>query len=781
MKFIGSNVFLLLFTLLMPSILYANTISFTLVQNGVPTTFEMEPIRLFVNGDEMLDLPAQPVIYNGYTLVPAREVFEPLGAFVYWNNDTRGIYIVYRSALLMLQTDNIYATLGDTTIQMDVPVKNINNKTMIPARFVAEAFDFEVEWDDEIRGVYIWNNHNEEEQLEQNEPDQEQDDLPIIPDDPIWIIEEIDIEEISTEEITTEEITTDNIPSISSPTYEPIIVEGSIANIVGMDFPQTNITSVNILEDGSATYIQIHASSPISNVEHKILEGDRVVVDIINANMAVTQTTHNLDGVAGISTIRVGQFETDPVKITRIVLDLDKSVEYHLYLSQDRNILTISFEKNLITDITFHSDGINDFITIHGNTTPILLIQPLERIYNIEYSEIEDVEHLEIVTIEYPDATNIEYYEIYDILENFYKLIVDIPHSEIYEAINKDIEGVHVTSVVLEKFDEDMARVIITVNSPISHQVTFENGKAIIGLREPLHRNISFDMEEAQIVITRDPENILSSSTLQKTDDYLNLRYFIAFPGNFEHHFGEDSFYVNSNGIEKIDVRTSNGITYLAVHTHSILAPIITESERYIYIRFVHPREVYDKIVILDAGHGGHDPGAVRFGHRESDIVLAMTLMLYDMLQENPNIRAYATRLTDVFIPLPERASFANDLGDLFISLHLNSFTNPAVSGIETFYWLRDDDHYMDISSRDVAAIMQRQKLDALGFIDRGIKPGRFVVLTQTTMPAVLLEFGFMSNEAEMRILASYTHQRRAIEGIYDGILEVFETYVPRR
>lgn len=125
------------------------------------------------------------------------------------------------------------------------------------------------------------------------------------------------------------------------------------------------------------------------------------------------------------------------------------------------------------------------------------------------------------------------------------------------------------------------------------------------------------------------------------------------------------------------------------------------------------------------------------------------------------------TRETDVYPTRPERVQLANTLNaDVFVSIHGNSVeASPQISGTETFYYKRS-------SSKALADIMHRHLVEALGFKDRGVKNGNLEVLRDTTMPAVLLEIGFLSNLAEEQAMLSETVQDKAAQAIVDAIKE---------
>ena len=221
-------------------------------------------------------------------------------------------------------------------------------------------------------------------------------------------------------------------------------------------------------------------------------------------------------------------------------------------------------------------------------------------------------------------------------------------------------------------------------------------------------------------------------------------------------------------------------------------------------------------VVVLDAGHGGHDPGAIGSKSKEKEIVLAITLQLGKYIEENiPGVKVIYTRKKDEFIELHERANIANrNHADLFISIHANYWTNPRTYGAETFTMgtsndsrnlqvamkensvitLEDDyttnyegfdpnsaESYIIFNliqktftqqSIDFAELVQNQFRERASRNDRGVKQERFLVLWQTTMPSVLIETGFITNAAEEKFLLSKQGQEYLASAIYRAFKE---------
>ena len=221
--------------------------------------------------------------------------------------------------------------------------------------------------------------------------------------------------------------------------------------------------------------------------------------------------------------------------------------------------------------------------------------------------------------------------------------------------------------------------------------------------------------------------------------------------------------------------------------------------------------------VVIDAGHGGDDLGAVgQKGVREKDLNLTVSKQLAAKItQKYPEVKVVLTRDSDVFLPLQQRADIANkNHADLFISIHTNAAENRKAQGAETFILgtdrmednldvamrenavmkLEDDqtvyqgfdpnsiesyiifelmqNQYMD-NSLLFAELVQNQFVGTLNRANRGVRQAAFWVLLKSACPSVLVEMGFISNTEEEAWLASQEGQN----GIVNGIFDAFEKY----
>ncbi len=170
-------------------------------------------------------------------------------------------------------------------------------------------------------------------------------------------------------------------------------------------------------------------------------------------------------------------------------------------------------------------------------------------------------------------------------------------------------------------------------------------------------------------------------------------------------------------------------------------------------------------LVVLDAGHGGANPGAMYNGRREKDDVLALTLAIGNILEAN-GVDVYYTRTTDVFETPLQKAQEANATGaDYFVSIHRNSSPIPnQYTGIESLV-------YSPYGEAARLAGNINEELEEVGYANQGVNQRQnLVVLRRTQMPAVLVEVGFINTDAD-NIMFDETFDQTA-QAIADGILE---------
>ena len=256
---------------------------------------------------------------------------------------------------------------------------------------------------------------------------------------------------------------------------------------------------------------------------------------------------------------------------------------------------------------------------------------------------------------------------------------------------------------------------------------------------------------------------------------------------------------IKDHGISSLDLFPPDSNSYLVVPE----------------FRLTDPSNYRIRTVVIDPGHGGHDPGCLGHNSREKHIVLAIGKHLAAGLKaQYPNLNIIMTRSTDVFVPLHERASIATDnKADLFISLHCNAFSRTAAQGTETYVLgLHATKENLEVAKRENDAILlednykenygydpnspeahimfsmfqnafleqsiafaekvQEQARNQTGLKDRGVKQAGFLVLRYATMPSVLVETGYLTNASDEAYLMTDTGQLQMANAIQSAFGE---------
>ncbi|NQL65887.1 YSIRK-type signal peptide-containing protein [Streptococcus suis] len=198
---------------------------------------------------------------------------------------------------------------------------------------------------------------------------------------------------------------------------------------------------------------------------------------------------------------------------------------------------------------------------------------------------------------------------------------------------------------------------------------------------------------------------------------------------------------------------------------------------------------VFNKVVYLDAGHGGSDPGAVYFGKNEKDLNLQIQNRVKSKL-EAQGFRVELTRTADSSVGLLPRSEKANRTSsDIFVSIHFNASTSPSANGIETYYYQYFPEYPAQINSKyhndaqrinlsaSLANSIQSNLITNTGARNGGVMRRTFQVLRETTAPAVLLELGYMSNSAESAKISSAAYQEKLVDGIVKGISDYYKKH----
>lgn len=223
------------------------------------------------------------------------------------------------------------------------------------------------------------------------------------------------------------------------------------------------------------------------------------------------------------------------------------------------------------------------------------------------------------------------------------------------------------------------------------------------------------------------------------------------------------------------DVTDNTTQIYIALNELCEHQVKFTENE--MQFAFTPACELYDKIVAIDAGHGGESSGNSAYGMCEKDITLSIVNQLKELFEQT-EIKVYYTRTDDVNPSLEERAGLANaSEADLFISIHVNADESTrTTTGVSTTYSRGDTKG--TLTSQKLAELLQKEVVAKTEADDKGtvLLQGENELLSDIHVPAAMIEIGYLTNKQEAIRMASEVYKEHVAEGIYEAVLDAFET-----
>lgn len=175
-------------------------------------------------------------------------------------------------------------------------------------------------------------------------------------------------------------------------------------------------------------------------------------------------------------------------------------------------------------------------------------------------------------------------------------------------------------------------------------------------------------------------------------------------------------------------------------------------------------------LIVLDPGHGGKDFGAHSQKYQEKLLTLSTTRLIKNYLEQF-GYTVLTTRNEDIFIPLDERTNFANkNQSKIFVSIHYNTAPNSEAEGIEIFYYNSGTDKNRTNLSKSLANDIIKRTIESTEAKSRGVKHGNLAVIRTTSMPAVLIEGGFLTNAQEIQKIKDGAYMKKLAWGITLGI-----------
>lgn len=389
------------------------------------------------------------------------------------------------------------------------------------------------------------------------------------------------------------------------------------------------------------------------------------------------------------------------------------------------------------------------------------------------------------------------------------RVVIDLPNTFVDKKIrNKDLkicpDGSCKDSAKIGQFEYNKARIVVTTDKPDKYIPVFSGdaqsllvinadklrhtdlvntvsnlGKAyvkkidnrtnelILSFTQPVVHSILRDNDSLTLYLFN-----VKSYNEQDLIKTLNNTYYKPFTLSLLPQIGvKAEMKINKDDVVKIKqsvdgkalkftIATSTGGVQVKNDKPATSTPVITAPPA--------KKEVIKNKVVLDAGHGGSDYGAIREGINEKDITLDITQKVASILKSK-GYKVALTRSDDTYVSLQDRVTFSEkETPEIFVSIHVNSAVAVEPKGIET--------HYYHDYSKELARVVQNHLIKDIDTKDRGLLKSKFYVINHTTVPAILVETGFISNEEERNELVTEARKQKTAKAIAEGIIEYIKS-----
>lgn len=762
---------ILVLFLLIFSVVYAAKVEI-LHYDGGDHKYTGPEVTLELNGKvfEVTEGLMQPIILENRTLVPVREVFETLGGKVSWEAAEKRVDIELGKKTISLWIDKTEAMVDGKKMEIDVPAKIINSKTMVPARFISEQGELLVEWVDESKTVKIQN--------------------------PMALVTKVEYTKIN--DINCIVVTAEN--AISG--YKYFMLEEPNRLILDIENSKFQLdTSTQTVEDDLISTIRFGMQE--NQVNRVVLDlkkdTDYVVVPSIDktklyfamasefsilgeTEVDPSQKEENGSSFeSGESTENSGDVNNSNVEVPDNSGDTTPGAEEPTHSGDSNPEIdepTYSGDNNPGVEEPIHSgDGNNgneesDSVREPSNGEENTeeegqkIILPDVYVTSVKYSTLS-----KRVKIAYDGS--MEYRDSF--LANPNRIVIDIKNAELKAEGPKEIspKGSVITGIRFSQYEENSVRVVLDLSDKVDYKVYKRASELQVEVNQPTYKNISYKLNTANAQITLSNVDIDDlTATKSTSSDKYTIKYSSK---NFDS--GEGEFAPEDELVEKVEISSTKIVIYDT--GNMVYTMRQSGSNVVVTIKKEEKTETTDrKVILIDAGHGGSDPGACNGSAQEKVYNLNIATYLYLLLCERDDVEVYMSREDDTYLNREDRVAIATTLNpDLIVSVHNNSLENKAYSGTMVLYYNNEtESQYGDITSKECAQIVLEKLVDALGTVNRGaVNREDLHILSKTPCPSILCEVSFISNDAELERLKTKTFQIDAAQAIYDGVAEILE------
>jgi len=786
-------------------------------------------VTLSIDG-EVLDSANNPILEDGRTIAPVRVISEYLGGYVSWDGSTKTVSINKGSNHIQLTINNSTVTRDGETLDLNIPPQLINGKTYVPLRFVSEVLEYEVGWNNDLKRVEL--NTPEVPEEDNNNDDTENEDTEnekfVIKDITKLKIENdyaafIDVDENvkyrttvlpNPDRYVIDFVNTEFSVNKSQLDSNGVLHLNSfgeyIESVRASQFQISPLTSRVVLD-----LTDIKGYPHIEKIDGKLAiyyskdpNGNTIEPNTSNDNEDNPDDENNNDDQELEFGLTNHSFE----------IDTTQEVEYELKgLVDDKEDIygVISSAKVNVRSEPSTADGDTVVATLDGGTK-LEVTGQTSGWYQIIYKNqsvwvadwLLDIE-LELkrdnVNVRSGPGLN---YSVVDTIPRGSMITVNERQPDWVKVTTEDnktgyiadylvglndrlLNGVNQSDSVAEQIEitiKDTHKSDISLsNLPdivINNEIISQGSDTIVKLT--LGQPIAFRHKQVEDKIQVNLGSVLENVRVTEDPGKVTVEMFFDLPARFTIYQNqlkdnlmldllytaskqEQTFELEGEIASKVFTTNSSDSTELNVTIGDIGTYKLNTTGYSDYVKLELLSSSLDgKVIALDPGHGGKDPGARSGGINESDINLDVALKVRDILLDK-GVTVVMTRDSDKSVTLGERTNFANEMNaDIAISFHTNSTRYGTASGVETIY-------YPKAENQRLAKAIQDALVTATRFRSRGIKPWPEIFFTQhTLMPSVLLEMGFINNSSERAFLVSESGQDEIARNIVAAIERFF-------
>lgn len=658
-----------------------------------------------------------------------------------------------------LKVRQVSVLLDGNRLDSKIPSFILGDRTLVPIRFVAENFGAVVGWEDKTKTVTVVNG-------------------------PTVVILTVDsnkvlvngVERILDKNSIPKLVTYNDNGKLDARTMVPVRF---ISEVLGYEVlwdsknytaqintsTVTNITDIRTIYDSNGNH-QIAIDSD-QKLEYEVSYDSinkKYDIEFINTKLNIAgngQTTFESEvGGTFIQKIysRQSSLPPNPYKVSLNIVMKDEGKEI-FNTTSDGKTLIISFEPN----------------------------KPTPTINNISNISLGYVDGKEAVVLKGVKGNDYKSF----ILDNPTRYILDLKDATLLGNLYQtfDYKLGFINSVRVSQFTPDanydpndkIVRVVLDINSGVSPKVNivFKDDELYLVPENTLFNYINYNTYTSSFDFSIPSMDINSVIT-----DYVepNNQLILSFDnGLLDLPIG--SYNINDNFISTIEIEKTSNTTIITMNLNKKINYDVDLNNSFFKINVKSentiPTNPSGKTIVIDAGHGGKDPGALSIlGFKEKEVNLSIALKLENALRQK-GYNVIMTRNTDTYVDLYERPKIANNVkADLFISIHCNSTLLNSVNGLELLYCPATESSYKTVDQYPFAKSIHDSIVSSTGINSRGIKKrSDLVVLRLTNMPAVLIETAFLTNPDDAQKLIQESFQQKVVQGIVNGVEQYMNQY----